>query len=157
MQVYRIADSRYITDLSGRGAALHGGRWNSKDIYMVYTAESPALALLEAVVHIGKVPESGFCMITIELPDENIGNFSASKLPADWYKNPPPDHLKTIGDQFIKSGKLSAIKVPSVIMPEEHNVLLNPAHKDFIKVKIITNRMLTIDERLLYATGKTNS
>ena len=151
MLIYRIANCRYINDLTGKGAALYGGRWNSKDIHMVYTAESAALALLETVVHVGKIPESGFCMITIQIPDDKIQIADIGKLPADWHKNPPPDSLRTIGDAFISAGKYMALQVPSAIMPEGHNYLLNPLHSDFKKVKITAQRMLTIDERLLHA------
>ena len=154
MLVYRIADCQYINDLSGKGAALYGGRWNSQDTYMVYTAESPALALLEAVVHIGRIPEKGYCMITIEIPHEKIETLTTDHLSAEWHKSPAPDHLKKYGDSFIQSNKLIALKVPSVIIPEEHNILLNPHHPDFKKVKIITSRSLSIDERLLQATGR---
>ncbi len=153
MLVYRIANCQHINDLSGKGAALYGGRWNSKDVYMVYTAESAALALLETVVHIGKIPERGYCMITIQIPSDKILKTNPGKLPADWHKNPAPDILRTFGDQFITEGKYIALQVPSVIMPEGHNFLINPAHPDFKKVKITAQRTLTIDERLLHARG----
>ncbi len=150
MIVYRISSCKFITDLSGKGAALYGGRWNNKDTYIVYTAQSAALALLETVVHFGRLPDMGFCMISIELPVTPIETYPVSSLPADWYSNPAPDHLKQIGDRFVASGKNLALRVPSVIMPEESNLLLNPRHSDFEKVKILTNRPLNIDERLLH-------
>jgi RES domain-containing protein len=148
MIVYRINRCKYISDLSGRGAALYGGRWNNKDTYIVYTAESRALALLEAVVHIGKVPSDGYCMATIDIPDSGIELFPVEKLPGDWQNNPPPNYLKAIGDYFIKSQKYLALAMPSAIMMEEHNYLLNPLHPDFKKVKIISERPLRMDERL---------
>jgi RES domain-containing protein len=148
MIVYRINNCKYINDLSGKGAALNGGRWNNKDTYIVYTAESRALALLEAVVHIGKVPPGGYCMATIEIPDNSIESFPLEKLPGDWQTNPPPDYLKAIGDYFIKTKKHLALAIPSALMMEEHNYLLNPAHPDFKKVKIISERPISMDERL---------
>lgn len=153
MVVYRIGSCQYINDLTGKGAAMYGGRWNSKDTYMLYTAQSAALALLETVVHIGRIPEQGFCMIAIELPASKIMKVTEHKLPANWHSSPAPDNLKAIGDEFIKAGKCLALQVPSVIMPEEHNFFLNPAHADFKKVKIATQRPLTIDDRLLQARG----
>ncbi len=153
MVVYRIAACSYIDDLSGKGAALYGGRWNSKDVYMLYTAESPALAMLEAVVHIGRIQEKGYCMVSIELPDDKLLSLSISDLPADWHSHPAPDQLKKTGDRFIRENKALVIKVPSVLVPEEHNFLINPEHKDFKKVKILSNRQLSIDKRLLFATG----
>lgn len=148
MIIYRISDCRFINDLSGKGAAMFGGRWNSKDTYMLYTAESRALALLEAVAHIGRIPESGFCIATIEIPGESIEILSAEKLPQTWASNPPPDTLKVTGDNFISAGKYLALKVPSVLISEEHNYLLNPNHPDFKKVRITHMRAVSADERL---------
>ena len=150
MLVYRIADRKYINDLSGTGAAMYGGRWNSKNTYMLYTAESPALALLETVVHLGKIPVKGFCMATIDIPEDKIQTFKSHDLPSDWFKNPAPDYLKTIGDYFVRTNKYLALKIPSVIIPEEHNYLLNPDFPEFNKVKIINSREVRIDERLLF-------
>lgn len=154
MVVYRIGNCQYIDDLTGKGAALYGGRWNSKDTYMVYTAESAALALLETVVHIGKIPEKGFCMVALQLPPNSTETLAADKLPEGWSKNPAPDALRKTGDAFIKNGKKLGLRVPSVVMPEEYNLLLNPLHPDFKKVKVIRQRQIPIDERLLFATGK---
>jgi RES domain-containing protein len=148
MIVYRITDCKYINDLSGVGAALYGGRWNSKDTHVVYTAQSGALALLEAVVHIGKVPANGYCMATINIPDDSISSFPLSQLPEDWAGNPPPDYLRVIGDHFINAGKYLVLKIPSVLMMEEHNYLLNPRHPEFKKVKIISQRPVRVDGRL---------
>jgi len=148
MIVYRISDCKYINDLSGKGASLFDGRWHSKGTYVVYTAESRALALLENVVHRAMIPANSLCMATIEIPDNNIENFPMEKLPPGWYSNPSPNYLKPIGDNFIRAGKYLALKLPSALMMEEHNYLLNPAHPSFSKVKITTERSISIDERL---------
>jgi RES domain-containing protein len=148
MIVYRIGDCRYINDLSGKGAALYGARWNSTDIHMLYTAQSPALALLEAVVHIGKMPNKNYCMAMIEMPGHSVTSLDADMLPADWHFNPAPVYLKMIGDNFISAAKYLALKVPSVVMTEESNYLLNPAHPLFSKVNIISQKVINIDQRL---------
>ncbi len=149
MIVYRISDCRYIKDLSGKGAALYGGRWNNRDTYMVYTAQNRGLALLEAVVHMGIIPPNGYCMVSIELPDNGVFYYPPEHLPPDWYQSPAPDYLRLIGDNFIQSGKYLAMAVPSVLMMEEYNILLNPRHADFGKVKIKSERPLQMDERLV--------
>ncbi len=149
MLVYRISDCRYIKDLSGKGAALYGGRWNNRDTYMVYTAQNRGLALLEAVVHMGIIPPSGYCMVSIDLPDNSIYYYPPDHLPPDWHQSPAPDYLRLIGDNFIQSGKYMAMAVPSVLMMEEYNILLNPRHADFGKVKIKSERALQMDERLV--------
>ena len=149
MVVYRINECKFINDLSGRGAALFGGRWNSKDVYMVYTSQSRALALLETVVHRGKMPRAGFyCIATIDIPDDNIKSISLEDLPDNWQTSPPPDSLKAIGDQFIKLNRHLALKVPSVLMSDEHNFLINPSHPEFKKVSIVAEKTLMVDERL---------
>ena len=148
MEVYRIAPCKFLHDLSGWGAATYGGRWNSKNTYVVYTAHNRALALLETLVHIGKIPETGFCIATIFIPDDSIDVCQVENLPIHWAESPPPDVLKTVGDSFVRSNQFLALKIPSVIMPEDFNILLNPAHKDFNRVKIIADRPLRVDERL---------
>lgn len=153
MLVYRISDCRYIDDLSGKGAALYGGRWNNKDTYILYTAQSPSLALLEAVVHLGKMPSAGYCMAALELPDAIAAALPANALPADWATNPGPDALKNIGDSFIKEMKFLALPVPSVVMPEENNYLINPAHPLFKAIKLKSIKPLKIDERIFTATA----
>jgi len=149
MLVYRISKCKYIEDLSGLGAATYPGRWNGKGTYILYTAATASLALLESVVHISNIPTIPYCMIGIEIPDNELAEVSVKDLPAGWQNNPPAEDLKEIGNQFVKEGKYLALKIPSALMPEEFNIILNPSHPDFKKVKIISKRNLSIDERLL--------
>jgi RES domain-containing protein len=149
MRVYRIGKCQFIKDLSGTGAALYGGRWNSKGVYVLYTAASPSLALLETVVHLTKPAAGSFCMLCLELPERSVEVKKAPELPTNWNLNPPPDDLKKIGDLFISSCASLAVQLPSLIMAEENNILLNPAHTDFAKVKIVYVKPLPLDERLL--------
>jgi RES domain-containing protein len=148
MKVYRISKCQYIDDLSGKGAALFGGRWNNKGSYILYTAATPALALLETVVHVNTIPVSGYCMATIELPGANILVLTENDLPRNWQHNPPPSSLKKIGDRFIKEGLVLALQLPSAIIPQDHNILINPKHPEFKKVRLIEKRFIPFDERL---------
>jgi len=153
MLVYRICDCRYIDDLSGKGAAMYGGRWNNKDTYILYTAQSASLALLEAVVHLGKMPSKGYCMATIELPDDLEIGMPAEALPDNWATNPGPDALRKIGDEFIREMKHLVMRVPSVVMPEECNYLINPSHPLFRSVKMKQVKSMNIDQRIFKATA----
>jgi len=148
MEVYRISKCEFIDDLSGTGAALYGGRWNSKGSYILYTAATPSLALLESVVHISNIPVAAYCMITLEIPENNILEIERDDLPSNWQNHPPPSVLKKIGDQFLRENKRLSLKLPSAIMPEDFNYLLNPSHPDFKKVKVINRRTVPIDDRL---------
>jgi len=149
MRVYRISHCKFINDLTGTGAALYGGRWNSKAVYILYTAASPSLALLESLAHIKNVVSQNFCMICLDIPEEHVIAIQPDDLPAQWRAFPAPDTLKKLGDNFIKDGRYLALKLPSAIMPEEQNYLLNPAHKDFKKIKIVFSRKIVLDTRVV--------
>ena len=149
MKVYLISKCQYIDDLSGSGAAVYPGRWHNKGTYILYTAMSPSLALLESLAHITTVIKLDLCMLCLEIPEDSILELSADRLPERWLQTPPPERLKTIGDRFIKENAFLALKVPSVVMPEEHTYLLNPAHPAFEQVQVRYTRRIPIDERLL--------
>jgi RES domain-containing protein len=149
MIVYRISNCKYIDDLSGQGAALYGGRWNSEGVYLLYTAGSGSLAMLESLVHFGGRIIGDYCQVVLQLPDEAIKEIPGHQLPLNWREHPPPDLLKAWGDQFSEEGSYLALKVPSVLVPQEFNYLLNPSHPAFKKIKVVTQDIVRIDERLL--------
>lgn len=147
MIVYRLSKKRYANDLSGKGAEIAGGRWNSKGVPMLYTAQSIALCVTEIAVHIplGILPKD-FCLIAIDLPDDNVHEIK--KLPRNWNFFPHPHETQQVGDRFIKSAKFLALKVPSAAVQGEFNYLVNPLHKDFNKVRIIKIENFSFDKRL---------
>ncbi len=149
MKLYRISKCGFVNDLSGRGAAMYGGRWNSKGKYILYTAETASLALLETVAHMTNIASLSYCMICLEIPETSIDQYTIAELPANWQNYPPPVQLRQIGDEFIGKGVSLALKLPSVLMPEECNYLLNPLHTDFKKVKVIYSKTLPVDGRLV--------
>ena len=151
-KVYRISKCQYIDDLTGTGAANFAGRWHSKGTHILYTASSPSLALLESVVHMASIPILDYCMICIEIPDDKIAVLDVDQLPTNWYANPAPAALGIIGDTLVKKNEHFALQIPSAIMPEDYNLLINPRHTDFDKVKIIYRRTVPIDKRF-FASG----
>lgn len=155
MHIYRISKCTYIEDLSGFGASLAGGRWNNKGTFIVYAGGSISLTLLEAVVHMNIIPSTAFCRITIEIPDNSIEELDIDTLPTDWNSHPMPFTIKSIGDDFVRSMRAIALKVPSAIVPQEYNYLLNPQHPDFKKrVRIIDRVDQPIDIRLVDITQR---
>jgi RES domain-containing protein len=152
MVVFRISSCRFINDLSGTGAAMYGGRWNGLGTHMVYTAGSASLAMLESLVHFGGRIVGDYCQLALEIPEERIEELKEDILPGNWRESPPPDMLKTFGNQFITEGKALVLKVPSVLVPDEANFLLNPEHPDFKKVRILVHSKVRFDERLLKKT-----
>jgi len=149
MDVFRISNCKFIDDLSGTGAAMYGGRWNSIGVHVVYVAGSGSLAMLESLVHFGGRIVGDYCQLALELPDDLIQELKEESLPANWRESPAPDQLKAFGDQFISEGKYLALRVPSVLVPKEYNFLLNPKHPDFKRIRTLVKSKIRFDDRLL--------
>lgn len=149
MVVFRISNCKFIHDLSGTGAAMYGGRWNSIGTHMVYTAGSASLAMLESLVHFGGRIVGDYCQLALEMPDDGIEVLDEKQLPANWRQNPAPDPLKLFGDRFIQSHKALVLKVPSVLVPNESNFLINPKHAAFKEIRVLIQSKIKFDERLL--------
>lgn len=152
MKVYRIEREKYLDKtLQGVGAALtEGYRWNSLNTYLIYTAESRALATLEVSVHldfIEDLPTDRF-YVEIEIPDEiEILELSIEQLPENWDSKPPILETQFIGDDFVSQKNAAVLKVPSAIVPPEFNYLINPNHPDSKKIKVISIQRLEFDSR----------
>ncbi|MEO5947634.1 MAG: RES family NAD+ phosphorylase [Chitinophagaceae bacterium] len=150
MIVYRLSKKKYCRDLSGKGAEIAGGRWNSKSIAMIYTSESRSLCTAEIAVHIplGNIP-SDYFLSTIEIPDTaDVLEIKEAGLPKDWKTIPHSNSTQLLGDNFISANKLLVMKVPSVVVQGDFNYLLNPVHNLFSKVKVIKTEAFEFDERL---------
>lgn len=138
MILWRIAKAAY-GDLSGEGARLHGGRWNSAGRAVVYLAEHPALALLEVLVHLDLTPEllpDDYVLMEVEAPD--------GAIPAAPAHRP----MREAGDLWLQAAKAAFLRVPSALVPRSHNWLLNPAHEDAAHVRIKGTEPLAFDPRL---------
>lgn len=153
MLVFRIEREKYLNSaLSGIGASLSEGfRWNSLSTRIVYTAESRALAILEVSVHLDlqeDLPTDRY-LITLEIPDEvEILELDLVDLPLNWDAKPPIVETQLIGDDFVNQQTAAVLKVPSAIIPEEFNYLINPLHRDAQKIKITASKQLLFDTRL---------
>ena len=150
MLVFRLARLKYSKELSGKGAAKYGNRWNSKGVEMVYTAESRALAMAEVAVHLSLINlPKDFVMLEIEIPEKvktialDLGN-----LGEEWNKHPPVSFSQKLGDQFIESEKHCILKVPSAVVPGDFNYLINAFHPDFKKIIIKKVSKFPFDNRI---------
>lgn len=149
MILYRIGNCNYINDLSGNGARIYGGRWNSVGKPMLYLASSRSLAVLEVLVHISPTQMvSDACMVEIDVPDESIAEIDAQILPEGWQDPSPPIILQKLGDLFLSNKNFLLMKVPSAVVKQEHNYLLNPLHPLAASVKIIKTEPFSFDNRL---------
>jgi RES domain-containing protein len=161
MKFYRITSCEFKNDLSGKGAYLYGGRWNNKDTHLLYTAEYPALAMLEALAHITMVRQKrDYCKMVIGHPKPAAfktifkdgkwyQEITVDQLPVDWRNSPGPDSLREMGDAFVREGVFLALKVPSVLEPDSFNYLFNTEHPAFTEFKVIHSELVSFDQRLL--------
>ncbi|MDB5152109.1 MAG: hypothetical protein JWR54_860 [Mucilaginibacter sp.] len=149
MLLYRITNAKYANDLSGNGARLYGGRWNSEGRPMIYLASSRSLAVLESLAHLSptNLPDDIF-MLIIEVADDFM-EVNIKALPDNWNEYPEPNILKQIGNSFLQKNEHLLLKVPSAIVKEEFNYLMNPLHPKAMEVKIISKSPFLFDRRLI--------
>jgi len=149
-RVYRISLAKHARDLSGKGARLTGGRWNTKDTAVIYTSESRSLAAMEYLVHVSLANMPPEITITsIEIPQSLVPiTINISDLPKDWRRSPPPFLLGELGAKWVSSMESLLLRVPSAIIKHEFNILMNPSHPDIKKINIGEVEDFIYDERL---------
>jgi RES domain-containing protein len=150
MRVFRLCRSKFAADLSGKGAEIAGGRWNSKGTAMLYTCQSMALCTVEIAVHtpLGNIP-ADYTLVTLEIPDDlQIVELATDDLPVDWRTLPHPNSTQMFGDRFISNGKNAILKVPSAVVPGEYNFLVNPSHPESKRIQIKSTEPFEFDSRL---------
>ena len=147
---WRIVQERFSGQaFSGEGARLYGGRWNSPGHPVVYTASSRSLAVLEMLVHLdGPQLLSSYFLYEAAFPESLVTELAAADLPSDWRDGPAPRHAQTMGDNWLRGGSSTVLRVPSVLIPEESNYLLNPNHPDFKSIRISAPQKFGFDPRL---------
>ena len=148
MQVYRITGKKHASDLTGTGAAMHGGRWNKKGSPVLYTGANKEIALLETIVHTPPMLVPKLDILTLEIPDNSITEIKIDQLPKNWKVYPAPTILSEIAENWIEENKTIALKVPSCIIHSSHNYILNCRHPEYSKVKLIERRNFKFDSRL---------
>jgi len=137
--------------LAGDGALRTPGRWHTRGRRVVYCAQSPAAALLEILVHfeieIQDLPVR-YRLLKVEVPDEvQVERVLPDHLPAGWPEK--TEVTRALGDDWLAKGSAALLSVPSAIVPETFNVLLNPAHQDAKRIVIVQAGEHAIDPRLL--------
>ena len=133
--------TRQHPGLDGTGAKIYGGRWNSAGQAVVYTASCGALAALEYMVHMTKLP-ANMLLARIEIPD-TVDIEEIDSVPA------ADRAFRQLGDEWLQHNGTAALRVPSVLVPRRWNLLLNPAHPLFLAIKIVDQTPFAFDSRLL--------
>ena len=152
---WRIATdtpSYVAEDMTGAGAKLTGGRWNRAGTAAVYCSSSIALACLETVVHLnaGALPFNRY-LVRIDIPDDVRAGaevLTAAAAPVGWDALPPGKVSLDFGEDWIARKKTALLLVPSAIVPEESNILINPAHPEASRIVAAKTRRWLYDPRI---------
>jgi len=150
MRVWRICRQAHASGaFSGEGARLYGGRWNSEGVRVVYTSTSLALAAIETFVHLEPILQpDDLVSVEAEIPDDLAAErLSLKALPRKW-RELGNESLKAFGDRWARARSTIALHVPSAAIPGEWNVLLNPEHSDFRKIKVEKPEPFEFDLRM---------
>ena len=145
MRLWRISN---YADLSGIGGIRYSARWHTKGRPIIYAAEHPAGALCEFLVHLDRedIPDT-FQLITIDIDDRvRPEDVATDRLPRGWTNDL---HVtRALGDAWLAAGRSLLLRVPSTIVPDAYNVLINPMHPDSAKMRIVRIAKVPLDDRL---------
>lgn len=151
MRVFRLVKARHAASpLDGEGARRAGGRWNPKGIPMAYCSSTLSLTVLELLVHLdpATIPDD-LIAIEAEIPDTvPILSLFPADLPGGWRKDAALSTLQAKGRDWIKGAASGVLMVPSVVVPSEMNILINPAHPDTAQILVVAQRPFSLDPRL---------
>ena len=148
MIIYRLTQGGFVNDLSGKGSKLYGGRWNSAGLSAIYTTENISLAVLEILVHLKQFnTPPNYYLLSIQIPDSiKPIVINKGKLKDSWKDD--ISYTQFIGNEFLKSTNDLLLKVPSAIIDQGNNYIINPKHPAISKVRITTTHIFEFDKRL---------
>jgi len=151
MYLFRIAKTVYIGDLSGAGPRQYGGRWNHRGTAVIYTAGTRSLVTLEYLVHVPLSYEPvGLSIATLIVPDgASVRELRLSELPDDWNRFPAQSGLADLGSEWVRGKESLLLRVPSAVVDDEFNLVINPGHPEMADVRIGDVTTYAFDERLL--------
>ncbi len=150
-KLFRIAASEHISDISGTGARIYGGRWNHQGYPVVYASGSRSLAALEFLVHVPMAlsPEN-LSILEINIIEKvEAESVNESQLPVNWRDYPAPEQLAKIGTDWLKSNTSLLLEIPSAVVTKEVNILINPLHEDIKSVRLVSIDNFSFDPRLV--------
>ena len=136
LRVWKLVRSARMDDpLSTKGSSLYGGRWNPIGTPVLYCSLALSLAALEALVHLARKRNAHYFAVPLDMPECLLEAWTVQQLPPTWKTLPIDPACQAMGKTWLDSKRSLALAVPSVIVPQESNLLVNPLHPDFAKVK----------------------
>ena len=145
-----VREARAADAFTGEGARLYGGRWNPAGSRATYLSATRSLAALEILVHQAeRVPAGKFLFFEVRFPESMVTTVSENDLPANWKTFPPQRSTVEIGRKWIASHTSAVLEVPSILIPEESNFVLNFEHPRAGEIEICDPQPFTFDPRYL--------
>lgn len=156
MRLWRITTRQWALDKRCDGARLYGGRWNPVGLPVMYAGSTIEICALEKFVHLAGAPHPPLVLVAINVPDDISDNASGtlhvkpvlSRLPNGWADLPPSSGAQEFGAAWLQSSSELVMLVPSAIIPESTNALINPAHPAYAQVTLDIVRAFTFDARM---------
>lgn len=151
MKAWRIAKAKRAQDLSGKGAAIAGGRWNEEDVPAVYMGLNPAICCLETYVHASGKPAIPLKITAFELPDDDSLFWvpAIEDLPHGWESLPPDRPSMDFGTRWLRANRHLGMVIPSAVLPLERNIVINPHHPSVSQIKLVEIYDFVYDPRML--------
>ncbi|HEY0558186.1 MAG TPA: RES family NAD+ phosphorylase [Thermoanaerobaculia bacterium] len=149
--IWRITSARFGgRAYDGEGARLYGGRWNQPGTAVAYGSWTLSLAAMECFVHLEPdLAPPDLVAVAADLPARlALETLEVETLPGNWRSYPAPEPLRDLGTDWVRSARSVILQVPSVVIPHEMNVLINPAHPDFSKLQIRHPEPFSFDPRM---------
>lgn len=150
MRLWRITTKKYALDKSCYGARTEGGRWNPIGFAVMYAGSTIEICALEKFVHLGGAMHPPLVLVSIELPDEPglIIQPERADLPKNWADLPAPESSQIFGRDTLLGSDALALLVPSAIIPEAINAVINAEHPAFSRVNLKIERDFSFDARM---------
>lgn len=153
MRLWRITTRKWALDTACEGARLHGGRWNPIGHGALYAGTTIEICALEKFVHLGLVPHPPLVLVAVDVPDDAALYFQPDlkDLPAAWSELPVSAQAQAFGRTWLEPARTLVMLVPSAIIPESTNAVINPAHPAFAQVRLTIVRDFSFDARMFKA------
>ena len=149
MELFRISTKEYSKQLTASGSP---NRWNKRGEFVLYSSGSRSLSTLELVVHRNAIkPSVAYRTMVISLSDDpSIHSIDRKELPKQWTKMQAYAQLQEIGSHWYQNKNSLVLKIPSAIIQQEYNYIINTKHPEFEShIKLIRTENYFWDERLL--------
>ncbi len=150
ISAWRLSKARYAGDLTGQGAARDGQRWNQPGQRAVYLGMTPEITVLEVLVHLNGVLSAPLVLCGYDVPDTPglIKEVDPNALPEGWNAVPHGQACAAFGGDWLRAGQQVGLVLPSVVVPQARNLLLNPLHPAMAHVALVHQEPFQLDQRL---------